>query len=197
VSDRQLTDGSPVPDDDSHKMLRADGQQQGYVVLTPEERAKGFVKPVRRNYLHVGPPALPSKLRDLTDEEHAQYDKFGYVKFEHYGGLDNLVGKYWTQKEIDRAGKRCGSVTTMGTALAETYARDPRFYSGTFCCACGQHFPLNEFTWEPDGEPMDPRLQDAWHAEREPRIARENEERRQRRITELKRELAELERSAS
>lgn len=50
---------------------------------------------------------------------------------------------------------KCGAVTTMGRALSETYARDPDFYSGTFCCACGAHFPVGEdgdFTWVADGE---------------------------------------------
>lgn len=45
---------------------------------------------------------------------------------------------------------KCGGVTTMGLALAETYARDPHFYSGTFCCDCGSHFPVGEdgeFVW--------------------------------------------------
>jgi hypothetical protein len=45
----------------------------------------------------------------------------------------------------------CGTVTTMGTALAETYARDPKFYTGTFCCACRKHFPVGdagEFVWD-------------------------------------------------
>jgi hypothetical protein len=45
---------------------------------------------------------------------------------------------------------RCGSVTTMGQTIAETYARDPFFYSGTFCCNCGAHFPVGpngEFIW--------------------------------------------------
>jgi hypothetical protein len=46
---------------------------------------------------------------------------------------------------------KCGTVTTMGLALAETYARDPKFYGGTFCCGCSTHFPVAEFTWEPDG----------------------------------------------
>lgn len=92
----ELTDGSPVPADRSHTEDRGDGQQRGYVVLAPEERAKGFVRPVRRSYLH----------------------------------------------------NPCGSITHMGKALAETYARDPKFYSGTFCCGCRGHFPLNEFVWE-------------------------------------------------
>jgi hypothetical protein len=50
---------------------------------------------------------------------------------------------------------KCGKITTMGRALAETYARDPGFYSGTFCATCGTHFPVGadgEFTWyENDG----------------------------------------------
>ena len=41
----------------------------------------------------------------------------------------------------------CGTVTTMGRSIAETYARDPKFYSGTFCADCKKHFPLAEFVW--------------------------------------------------
>jgi hypothetical protein len=136
----ELTDGSPVPEDRSHTRLRPNGQQEGYVVLSPEERAKGFVKPVRRSYTH----------------------------------------------------RKCGVLTTMGRSLAETYARDPNFYSGTFCCGCGTHFNLDEFDWE-DGEPMDTSAQPAWAAAQ----AKVREERRQRRIAELKGELAELERAGA
>ena len=50
---------------------------------------------------------------------------------------------------------RCGRITTMSRAIAETYARDPAFYSGTFCSTCARHFPIGEdgeFTWfEMDG----------------------------------------------
>lgn len=63
----------------------------------------------------------------------------------------------------------CGSVTTMGQSLAETYARDPHFYSGTFCCNCGAHFPLDQFYWQ-DGEPMDPSKQQAWADERKVKL---------------------------
>lgn len=48
--------------------------------------------------------------------------------------------------------KTCGSVTTMGRALSETYARDPKFYGATFCVACNAHFPVAEFVWTADGE---------------------------------------------
>lgn len=185
----QLTDGSPVPDDHSHTRLKANGQQEGYVVLTPEERAKGFVKPVRHTYVHVGSPSAPTDLRDLTPEQQERYSQYNYVKFEPYGeDRSPITGKYWTQAELNRAGRRCGGETTMGSSLAETYARDPNFYSGTFCCKCGEHFPLNEFVWG-DGEPMYPPLQAAW-AEQQKQVRREA---RQRRIEHLRKELAELE----
>lgn len=93
-----LTDGTPVTPDHREIDPRT-GMQKAYVVLSEEERAKGFVRPVRRSYRH----------------------------------------------------DKCGVVTTMGQALAETYARDPHFYSGTFCCGCGTHFPVGEdgeFTWD-------------------------------------------------
>lgn len=51
--------------------------------------------------------------------------------------------------------KVCRGVTSIGRALAETYARNPWFYSGTFCVVCNVHRPLAEFEWR-DGEPMDP-----------------------------------------
>ena len=92
-----LTDGSaPTP---GYTELKENGQQVDYLVLCPEERDKGFVRPVRHSYLHT----------------------------------------------------KCGTVTKMGQALAETYARDPKFYGGTFCVGCGTHFQVSEFTWELDG----------------------------------------------
>lgn len=147
-SQRVLTSGAPVPDDNSHTEDRGDGQQKGYVILTPAERAKGFVRPVRQSYRHVGPPA-PANLRDLTPEEREQYDKYAYVKYESYElPRGSVVGKFWTQRDLDRLGKGCGQTTTMATSIAETFARDPGFYSGGFCCTCGAHFPNAEFVWD-------------------------------------------------
>jgi hypothetical protein len=74
-------------------------QQMAYLVLSEEERNKGFVQPLRRSYVH----------------------------------------------------EKCGSVTTMGIAIAETYARNPRYYGATYCSRCQSHFPvgaLGEFTWD-------------------------------------------------
>jgi len=45
----------------------------------------------------------------------------------------------------------CGSVTTMGRALSETYARDPKFYGSTFCVNCNAHYPVDQFIWTADG----------------------------------------------
>lgn len=144
--------GTPIGE---HTDLRSDGQQKDYLVLSAEERAKGFVRPVRSAYVHVGRPAVRHPLRDLTDEERARYEPFGYVKYEEYPPevrkSSSVVGRFWTQADLDRVGKGCGNTTTMSRQLAETYARDPSFYSGTFCATCRQHFPVGaegEFVWE-------------------------------------------------
>lgn len=73
-------------------------QAAAYLVLSAEERGRGFLRPVRQSYRH-------------------------------------LV---------------CGSVTTMGHTIAETYARDPSFYGATFCVHCQKHRPVGEageFVW--------------------------------------------------
>lgn len=138
---------------------RGDGQQKSYLVLSDQERAKGFVRPVRLSYRHVGIVGPQNPLRALTAEEHERYGgpDVGYVKFEAYpegSQRSSATGRFWTQAQLDKVGKGCGAVTTMGQAIAETYAREPRFYGGTFCCHCGAHLPVGrdgEFVWEPDG----------------------------------------------
>ena len=123
------------------------GMNKAYLVLSEEERAKGFVRPVHRAYVHVGvKPKNP--LRNLTEEEAAQYAQWKYVKFEPYPESESPVtGRFWTQDDIDKQ-NGCGTKTTMGLALCETYARDPKFYGATFCCGCGKHLPVAEFVWD-------------------------------------------------
>jgi hypothetical protein len=125
------------------------GQHGAYWVLKPEEIAKGFVKPVRYTYVHVGEqPKNP--LRDLSREEQERYSQFGYVAFEEYPPRESSVtGRFWTTEQLQRIG--CGAKTTMGSALAQTWARDPHFYGSTFCVKCGKHLPVREFVWD-DGE---------------------------------------------
>jgi len=98
-SARTTLHGADPNTDDHRELDPATGMQKDYVVLTEEERRKGFVRPVRRSYTH----------------------------------------------------SKCGQSTRMGLALCETYARDPGFYTGTFCSTCGRHFPVGadgEFTWD-------------------------------------------------
>lgn len=81
-------------------------QAPAYLVLSDEERTKGFVRPVRRSYQHLA----------------------------------------------------CGSITTMGQSIAETYARQPDFYGATYCVSCGKHLAVGEhgeFVWVENGEPTD------------------------------------------
>ncbi len=92
-SDPRLTRG---PDTESRE------QAEVYLVLSDDERAKGFVRPVRTSYRH-----LP-----------------------------------------------CGAVTTMGNAIAETFARNPAFYGNTLCVSCRMHKPLSEFVWDDDDSTM-------------------------------------------
>lgn len=139
---------SPVPTEDK----LPDGQHADHWVLSAEERAKGFVRPVRRSYRHVGIRGHQYELRDLTAEELERYRQFGYVKFEPYP-MDERprTGRFWTQEQLDKVGKGCGVVTTMGVAIAETYARRPGFYGSTFCCGCGKYLPVGEggeFVWD-------------------------------------------------
>ena len=122
-------------------------QADAYLVLSDEERVKGFVRPVRTSYKHVGErPKYPT--RELTPEEAARYGKV-YDLFEECPAREGMLpGRFWQKAQLKRG---CGGVTTMGAAIAETYARDPKFYGATYCCTCHMHLPVAEFIWEPDG----------------------------------------------
>src|ERR1700722_19470558 len=120
-SARELISGSPIPEDDSHAELKPNGQQRDYVILSAEERAKGFVRPVRESYIHVGKPP-----------EGEDYSQFSYPI---RGGVKPFPGG-------------CLTRTSMSRAIAETYARDPGFYGGMLCVSCGAHRPRKEFIWE-------------------------------------------------
>lgn len=139
-------------------------QHDVYLVLSEEERAKGFVRPYVENYVHVGAPGPRFELRDLTEDEQARYADVGYVKYEEYPEDVAGLGRLWKQEQIDKIGVGCGTVTHMGSALSETYARQPNFYGSTYCVGCSKHLPVGdrgEFVWcesggrqlERDGQP--------------------------------------------
>lgn len=47
--------------------------------------------------------------------------------------------------------EKCGAVTTMARAIAETYAAKPGYYGATYCAQCRDHFPVGEhgeFHWD-------------------------------------------------
>lgn len=103
-------------------------------------------------------------LRTLTDGTQIYPEHAAKIK---EGPLQGQQRDYVVLSESERAKgfvrpyrdsyrhERCGAVTSMGRALSETYARDPDFYSGTFCATCRGHFPVGEdgeFTWTLDGK---------------------------------------------
>lgn len=108
-----------------------------------------FIRPVRTSYRHVG--ARPRHTtRPLTPEEAERYQAAGYVAFEPYPEGGSATGRYWTAVQLQSG---CGGVTTMGRALAETYARKPGYYGKTFCAGCRDYFPVGEsgeFVWVDD-----------------------------------------------
>lgn len=126
--------------------LKDNGQHGDYWVLSKEERDKGFCRPVRTTYKHVGVrPQYPT--RELTDEELKLWDDMGYVCFEPYPEeyRGSSTGRFWTKRQIESG---CGAVTRMSMSISETYARNPSFYGSTFCVGCNAHHPVGEFVWD-------------------------------------------------
>lgn len=129
------TSGRP-PDVVRAEQTEETGQHKDYIVLCAEERAKGFVRPYRDAYKHVGP-----KICGLHVGPNGA--TVCYMNPDHAGKCGDVIGP---------RPQACHTVTTMGRALSETYARDPKFYGATFCCGCNRHLPVNEFVWTADGQ---------------------------------------------
>ena len=136
------------------------GQHEIYLVLSDEERAKGFIRPYRSAYIHVGRKMnYPSINRMLKEPEKNEMNGKFYVAVLDVIGSDGSIlgGRYVTQDELDawKEGKRtggCGAWTSMGRELSETYATNPKFYGATFCTGCNKHLPVNEFVWDGTNE---------------------------------------------
>jgi hypothetical protein len=130
--------------------VKDNGQHESYWILSDEERAKGWVRPLRFKYVRVGPEPPKYALRPLTEEELERHGEYGYVAKEDYPEDPNssISGRFWTQAHIDavKVGG-CGTETRMSQKIAETYARQPDFYGATFCCGCGTHLPVSHFEW--------------------------------------------------
>ena len=115
------------------------GQHDGYIVLCPDERKKGFVRPYRDAYKHVGTRGCLKPVPQGLGVS----PLFCLMDAWHDGPCGSVFGPI---------SKGCGSVTSMGRALSETYARDPKFYGATFCVHCNRHLPVAEFVWTADGQ---------------------------------------------
>jgi len=138
-------------------------QNEVYLVLSDEERAKGFIRPVRQSYIHVGKKSEKKEgtLEALPDES-CNRNRTGenmYVAYLRYPESigQSLVGKYLTQADVDNldSGNRfggCGGLTTMNRTIAETYATNPKFYGATYCVHCQKHLPVEEFVWDGTNE---------------------------------------------
>jgi hypothetical protein len=147
--------------DPSLNKVKDNGQNETYLVLSDEERAKGFIRPVRTAYVHVG-RKYKGPLEILDQPYFNEQTKKAYTAiapvFNSAG--KRIGGSYLTAEEVDQwhstGGyiRGCRTITTMALPLAETYARDPKFYNATFCCGCGTHLPVNEFVWEGTTEPV-------------------------------------------
>lgn len=124
---------------------KPDGQYTRYP--TDPDTGKPFVRPVRSSYKHVGiRPQHPT--RDLTPDEHERYGQYGYVVYEPYPDGDGASGRFWTKDMLESG---CGTITSMGSSLAETYAQNPSYYGSTFCAGCGEHFAVEQFVWVENG----------------------------------------------
>lgn len=145
------TDGR-APEDARASQTNETGQHASYVVLCDAERAKGFVRPYRDAYEHVGRKVerCEATRTDGDYENPRQCNR----RFQHEGDhqFDALMLLSGPIHFLPLREGGCGSVTTMGRALSETYARDPKFYGATFCCSCNRHLPVAEFVWTNDRE---------------------------------------------
>jgi hypothetical protein len=101
-------------------------QADAYLILSDADRARGFVRPLRTAYVHVGPGG--SEVDPTNPALHGRT-------------VSAVTGE-----------PACGRETTMSREIAETYAVDPHFYGATYCVGCRMHLPVHEFVWSDDGE---------------------------------------------
>jgi hypothetical protein len=154
------TSGRPV-DVVRAEQTESTGQHKDYIVLCPDERAKGFVRPFRNKYIHVGESVcgaivnqgdLPVSVQPLggpRDICGLPFNHDGECAGQFYANIDQV--EHAKILLTHRKGG-CGVETSMGTSLSETYARNPKFYGATFCVGCNKHLPVTEFVWSQDGE---------------------------------------------
>lgn len=145
-----------------------DGQLKDHWILSDEERAKGFVRPVRTSYIHIGKEICAKVLPNVSGAEVLLGGLREVCVMEPGHKGECIQFRKMTQYEHAVAEEShilggCGRITTMGQKIAETYAAEPEFYGSTFCANCHGYFPVGkfgEFKWvdEKTGQVLDQKV---------------------------------------
>lgn len=102
ADNRRLVGDRPVSSD--HREIDPKtGQQKDYVVLSAEERAKGFIRPVRRSYVHTFCGAITTMHKEIAEtyaRDPSFYDATFCVQCGKHFALDQFT---WLGYE-DRVG---------------------------------------------------------------------------------------------
>lgn len=133
-------------------------QNEVYLVLSEDEISKGFIRPVRTSYVHIGKKikGVPESLSKDDIEKYKDEDWVAFAKNPDYPAIDSYTGTYLTKNDVDTFDNGlvggCGAVTVMNQTISETYARNPKFYGSTYCMGCKKHLDVNEFIWDKTNE---------------------------------------------
>ena len=163
----ETTDGKPPREGYEHASAPAPidsqtGQHLAYWVLSEEERKKGFIRPLRWTYRHVGRSVCGRIKSPLGDPTHLTICASQPNHKGECWGVIQEVSQFeavWAERFQIIGG--CNYNTTMQQALAETFAANPKYYGATFCGNCLAYFPVSEFVWVDDpgtGKPMKERV---------------------------------------
>lgn len=140
-------------------------QHSKYLVLSTEELSKGFIRPVRDTYVHVGKKIerdiegrIIGRLIQIDDQDYPKSDYYtkanGFSGYIMYPKNHDVIGRYLSKEEVEAIISRkthfggCGVATKMGRWLSETYASSPSFYGATYCVGCEKHLAVEEFIWD-------------------------------------------------
>lgn len=142
-------------------VTKPDGQHERYPTLSAEERAKGFVRPVRQEYAHVG-RAVCGDTSTVMEKPAEPGKVWACTMQPGHDGEHESWGQMLPEEAARQVQGGCGgTVTWMGLALAETYARQPDYYGATYCTKCRTHPPVGpfgEFVWVVNGKASNERV---------------------------------------
>ena len=120
----------------------------GPTCVAAEQGVPATTRKVPRTAAPAGPPAIPVKPGERLPDAYREIDPVtgmqkGYAvlpEAERAKGFVRPVREVYTHTA-------CGENTRMSRAIAETMARNPKFYGSGYCIRCRMHFPLSQFVW--------------------------------------------------